>query len=104
MPAKGVKILRLGWRLVLTKTKTSILLRYKDTGNKNLDKTPSLLSDKNVKGDLWSMVDQQDGDPVMLKGMINIPVCGTAEVWDNWKKETAGQDITWAAYPCKNAD
>lgn len=102
MSAKDVKILRLGWRLMLTKT--SILLRYKDTGNKKLDKTPSLLSDKNVKEDLWSMIDQRDGDPVMLKGVINIPVCGTAEVWDNWKKETAGQDITWAAYPCKNAD
>ena len=73
------------------------MLRHDKYGNQGLDKIANL-EDSKAKSDLWEQLN--GGDVALMPGIINIPMCGPGEIYDNWKKKTSGQSMDYAGYPC----
>jgi hypothetical protein len=78
----------------------SILTRYNIKGNRGLDK-PANASDAGGREQLWDQIN--GGDIAMLPGVFQIPLCGPQEIWENWQKKTAGQDMNYIEYPCSQS-
>jgi hypothetical protein len=75
----------------------SILTRFAIKGNRDLDQ-PADATNPGGRSQLWDQI--SGGDIVSLPGIVQIPKCGQQEVWDNWLKATAGQDMDNIEYPC----
>lgn len=66
-------------------------------GNKKNDKYPDG-ENETVFQKIYDFIKKDNMK--LSPGVFNIPVCGIEEVVDNWKRKTAGQDVSWEAFPC----
>ncbi|KAL2256037.1 hypothetical protein VTK26DRAFT_2286 [Humicola hyalothermophila] len=79
----------------------AIMLRYEKYGNRGLGDIANL-EDSRVQADLWDQLD--GGDIALMPGVINIPMCDIDEVFQNWKRKTVGQDVSYPSFPCNRVE